>query len=108
MRFLIGILLAISCYATATPPRRDLYPEIAPYQTGYLKVSAHHELYYEQSGNRRGVPALALHGGPGSGSQAAYRRFFDPAHYRIILFDQRGAGKSRPSGSVDENTTADL
>jgi proline iminopeptidase len=73
-----------------------------------LRVSALHELYYEVSGNPSGVPALFLHGGPGSGTDPNQRRFFDPAFYRIILFDQRGAGRSRPHACLEENTTWDL
>lgn len=89
-------------------PLLDLFPEIEPYSSGYLAVDAPHELYWEQSGNPDGIPVIYLHGGPGGGSNPAYRQFFDPDHYRIILFDQRGAGKSTPQGSVDNNTTAHL
>ena len=88
--------------------RRTLYPPCTPHNTGFLKVSAQHELYYEVSGNPSGVPALFLHGGPGSGSEPNQRRFFDPSSYRIIVFDQRGSGRSRPSGCCDDNTTWDL
>lgn len=84
---------------------RELYPPIEPYQQGHLKVSAPHELYYEQSGNPDGRPVLFVHGGPGAGTEPLQRRFFDPAAYRIVLFDQRGAGKSRPHASLEENTT---
>lgn len=73
-----------------------------------LKVSGGHTLYWEQSGNPKGVPVIFLHGGPGAGTAPAYRRFFDPAHYRIVLFDQRGAGRSRPEAGVSDNTTAHL
>jgi proline iminopeptidase len=83
----------------------ELYPEIEPYQQGHLKVSPVHEIYYEQSGNPDGRPVVFVHGGPGGGTEAFQRRFFDPAAYRIVLFDQRGAGKSRPSGSLEDNTT---
>ena len=86
----------------------DLYPETEPYETGILKVSAIHKLYWEQSGNPDGVPALFLHGGPGSGATPAHRRFFDPAHYRIIIVDQRGAGRSLPLGAIEDNTTPNL
>lgn len=85
--------------------RRGLYPPVAPYITGYLPVSGGHELYYEESGNPDGKPVVFLHGGPGAGSNAAVRRFFDPARYRIVVFDQRGAGRSRPHASLEENTT---
>ena len=69
---------------------RSLYPEIEPFDSGFLKVSALHTLYYEQSGNPNGKPVVFLHGGPGGGTNAKCRRFFDPAVYRIVLFDQRG------------------
>ncbi len=88
--------------------RRGLYPPVAPYNTGYLSVSGGHELYYEQCGNPDGKPVVFLHGGPGAGANAAVRRFFDPARYRIVIFDQRGAGRSRPHASLEENTTWDL
>ena len=84
---------------------RELYPTIEPYQSNYLQVSDLHRVYYEQSGNPDGQPVIFVHGGPGGGTEALYRRFFDPATYRIILFDQRGAGKSRPHASLEENTT---
>ena len=89
-------------------PRGDLFPEIGPYETGYLPLSAGHTMYWEQAGNPRGQPVLFLHGGPGAGAGAVHRRFFDPAHWRIIIFDQRGAGRSRPLGSLEHNTTPDL
>ncbi len=89
-------------------PLMDLFPAIEPYSTGYLAVEKPHELYWEQSGNPDGVPVVFLHGGPGGGIAPAYRQFFDPDHYRIILFDQRGAGKSTPHASIENNTTAHL
>ncbi len=82
-----------------------LYPPLEPYRTGTLPVDAIHTLYWEECGNPDGVPVLFLHGGPGSGLSPAHRRFFDPAHYRIVLFDQRGAGQSTPLGEVRNNTT---
>ncbi len=85
-----------------------LYPPIRPFQQARLRVSALHELYYEQSGNPSGKPAVFLHGGPGAGTDPAMRRFFDPARYRIVLFDQRGCGASRPHAELRENTTWDL
>ncbi len=85
-----------------------LYPEIEPYHTGQLRVSDLHSLYYEESGNPRGKPVVFLHGGPGGGVSPAYRRYFDPDFYRIILFDQRGAGQSTPPAELRENTTWDL
>ncbi|HLL70548.1 MAG TPA: prolyl aminopeptidase [Pyrinomonadaceae bacterium] len=84
---------------------RDLYPEIEPYDQGMLAVSPVHTLYYEQSGNPEGLPVVFLHGGPGGGTVPDYRRFFDPAAYRIVLFDQRGAGQSTPHANLEENTT---
>ena len=84
---------------------RNLYPPIEPYDQGMLAVSPVHTLYYEQSGNPQGLPVLFLHGGPGGGTVPEYRCFFDPAAYRIVLFDQRGAGRSTPHASLEENTT---
>ena len=85
--------------------RRGLYPAIEPYRRGYLRVSELHELYFEESGNPAGKPAVFLHGGPGAGADARARQFFDPRHYRIVVFDQRGCGRSRPSANLVENTT---
>jgi len=85
--------------------RRHLYPPVAPYRSGYLRVSDIHELYFEECGDPAGKPVVFLHGGPGAGSNAAVRRFFDPARYRIVIFDQRGAGRSRPHASLEDNTT---
>lgn len=87
---------------------RELYPHVEPYESGMLEVGDGHSLYYELSGNPEGRPVVFLHGGPGSGTQPAQRRFFDPERYRIVLFDQRGAGRSTPSGSLEANTTAHL
>jgi proline iminopeptidase len=84
---------------------KTLYPEIEPFDTGRLRVSSVHELYYEQSGNPNGKPAVFLHGGPGGGLVSDYRRYFDPDVYRLVLFDQRGAGKSTPHASLEDNTT---
>ena len=89
-------------------PRGDLFPEIGPFETGYLPLSAGHVMYWEQVGNPRGRPVLFLHGGPGAGAGAVHRRFFDPDFWRIVIFDQRGAGRSRPLGSLQDNTTPDL
>ncbi len=91
-----------------SPPLRSLYPEIEPFDSGFLKVSALHTLYYEQSGNPSGKPVVFLHGGPGGGANPKCRRFFDPAIYRIVLFDQRGCGKSTPHAELTDNTTWDL
>ena len=82
-----------------------LFPEIEPYRTGMLPVDDLHTLYWEESGNPKGHPVLFLHGGPGAGTSPGHRRFFDPAHYRIVMFDQRGAGKSTPLGEYRQNTT---
>lgn len=82
-----------------------LYPAIDPYQTGMLPVSDLHSIYFEESGNPNGKPVVVLHGGPGGGSQPFYRQYFDPARWRIILFDQRGCGKSTPHAELRENTT---
>ena len=87
---------------------RELYPEIEPYATGTLQVDARHTLYSEQCGNPDGKPVVLLHGGPGAGCNAKMRRFHDPAKYRIVLFDQRGAGRSRPHADLVDNTTWDL
>lgn len=85
-----------------------LYPAIKPYLKGWLRMSPRHEIYYEESGNPRGKPVVFLHGGPGGGTNPGMRRFFNPRRYRIVLFDQRGCGKSRPHASLLENTTWDL
>ena len=86
----------------------NLFPEIEPFNKKHLKVSDLHHIYYEQCGNPKGSPIVFLHGGPGSGCGPTQRRFFDPAHYHIILFDQRGCGRSTPQGEVINNTTSDL
>jgi proline iminopeptidase len=86
----------------------NLYPEIDPYGTGTLKVSDLHTIFFEEVGNPGGKPALFLHGGPGVGILPGYRRFFDPEFYRIILPDQRGAGRSTPHAELRKNTTWDL
>ena len=85
--------------------RRTFYPEIEPYRTGTLRVSDRHEVYFEESGNPEGKPAVFIHGGPGGGTEPKQRRFFDPKAYRIVLFDQRGCGKSSPHACLEENTT---
>lgn len=84
---------------------RTLYPPIEPFRRYRLKVSDLHELYVEESGNPEGAPVVFLHGGPGGGSDPVHRRFFDPQRYHIVLFDQRGAGKSTPHACLEENTT---
>jgi proline iminopeptidase len=85
-----------------------LFPEIEPYDSGYLQVSDLHALHYEQVGNPEGKPVVFLHGGPGGGKSPLARRFFDPQFYRVILFDQRGCGQSTPFAELRENSTHDL
>lgn len=89
-------------------PLMDLFPDITPYSSGFISVDDVHQLYWEQSGNPEGIPILLLHGGPGAGAAPIHRRFFDPDYYRIIIFDQRGAGRSTPLGSLENNTTQHL
>jgi proline iminopeptidase len=109
-------LSAPICYAESTMTsaqrpdgaRRRLYPPLKAYRTGRLRVSDLHEIYFEESGNPQGKPAVFLHGGPGGGTDPKMRRFFDPTRYRIVLFDQRGCGKSRPHAELRQNTTWDL
>lgn len=84
---------------------RQFYPPIEPYKTEMLEVSSLHRLYVEQSGNPNGKPVVFVHGGPGGGTDPRHRRFFDPERYRIVLFDQRGCGKSTPHASLEDNTT---
>jgi len=87
---------------------RTLYPPIEPYRSGTLDVGDGHALYWEQSGNSDGIPAVFLHGGPGAGCSPAHRRLFDPERYNVLLFDQRGCGRSTPHASLEANTTWDL
>jgi proline iminopeptidase len=87
---------------------RDYYPTIEPFNKGFLKVSEIHNIYYEEVGNPKGKPVVFLQGGPGGGVSPDHRRYFDPAVYRIVLFDQRGAGQSTPCAELRENTTWDL
>lgn len=89
----------------SSPVATSVYPAIEPYRTGKLPVDDIHTLYWEECGNPDGVPVLFLHGGPGSGVSPKHRQFFDPAYYRIVLFDQRGAGQSTPLGEIRNNTT---
>ncbi|QJR15775.1 prolyl aminopeptidase [Usitatibacter palustris] len=91
-----------------TAPLRPLFPAIEPYATGVLELDAPHRMYYEQSGNPKGIPVVFLHGGPGAGASPVHRQFFDPAAYRIVVFDQRGAGRSTPHGCLENNTTPHL
>lgn len=87
---------------------RELYPPIEPYKEGKLKVSELHTIHYEESGNPRGKPIIFLHGGPGGGITPIYRQYFDSQRWRIVIFDQRGCGKSTPYAELRENTTWDL
>ena len=86
----------------------ELYPDIQPFATGEVALDPPHVMVWEQSGRTDGVPVLFLHGGPGAGTNASNRRFFDPTYYRIIVYDQRGAGRSRPLGTLKDNTTGHL
>ena len=92
----------------ASDKKIDLYPPLKPFEHGYLELDGGHRMYWEQSGNEHGVPVLFLHGGPGAGASPAHRRFFDPRHYRIIIFNQRGAGRSKPYAELADNTTLHL
>src|SRR5512144_3171123 len=85
-----------------------LFPPLEPYDSGMLELDPPHRMYYEQSGNPRGVPVVFLHGGPGAGASPVHRQFFDQAFWRIVVFDQRGAGRSTPLGCLENNTTPKL
>ncbi len=93
---------------TTSVRRTALYPPLEPSDSGMLDLDGGHRMYYEVSGNPEGVPVVFLHGGPGAGTHAHHRRYFDPRHYRIVLFDQRGAGRSEPFGALAGNTTPAL
>ncbi|WP_137936423.1 prolyl aminopeptidase [Chitinivorax sp. B] len=88
--------------------RTQLYPAILPFNQGMLPLDDTHTMYFEESGNPQGMPVVFLHGGPGAGASAKHRQFFDPAFYRIVIFDQRGAGRSTPLGELKNNTTPHL
>jgi len=88
-----------------SPAPASLYPPLEPYASGHLRVSALHSIYFEESGNPQGKPVVFLHGGPGGGTAPRMRQFFDPAAYRIVLFDQRGCGQSTPHACLEDNTT---
>lgn len=106
---LVALLLApFAGPAAAAEPASPLFPEIEPYDSGYLRVSEIHEIYWEQSGNPKGKPVFFLHGGPGGSAPPSARRLYDPKKFRIVLHDQRGAGRSRPFADLRENTTQDL
>jgi len=85
-----------------------LFPPLDPYNTGFLDLEAPHRMYYEECGNPQGMPVVFLHGGPGAGASAVHRQFFDPSFYRIVVYDQRGAGRSVPLGCLENNTTPKL
>lgn len=87
---------------------KTLYPEVTPYHLFFLETTSHHRVYIEESGNKKGIPVIFLHGGPCSGTKPDHRRFFDPQKYRIVLMDQRGSGLSTPFGELENNTTQDL
>ncbi len=93
------------CHAYPHRSMHQLYPPIDPYHTEYLPVSERHQLYLEEVGNSQGKPVVFLHGGPGGGINPVYRQFFDPQAWRVILFDQRGCGRSRPHAELQDNTT---
>src|ERR1044072_161911 len=88
------------------PLRSELFSDIVPYASGMLPLDPPHTRCWEQSGNPEGVPVVFLHGGPGAGSATVHRRFFDPAFYRVVIFDQRGCGRSMPLGDLQDNTTS--
>lgn len=92
-------------FPTTPTGRRDLFPELEPFASGFLPTAGVHEIYYEECGNPNGRPVVVLHGGPGGAVNPGMRRYFDPQTYRIILFDQRGCGKSMPNASLADNTT---
>ena len=97
-----------SWYDSSMPKLHDLFPKIKPYNEGDLKVSELHTIHYEECGNPKGKPLIFLHGGPGGGIEPIYPRYFNPKKWRIVLFDQRGCGKSKPHAELKENTTWDL
>ena len=96
--------------AAPRPLSRDdyLYPALSSRRSGRLALDPRHTMYWEECGNPRGVPLVFLHGGPGGGISADHRRYYDPAFYRIVLYDQRGAGQSTPLGELTDNTTQHL
>ena len=88
--------------------RNELFPPLEAHRSGFLPLDARHEMYWEVTGNPQGQPVVFLHGGPGAGASPEHRRFFDPSHYRVVVYDQRGAGRSRPFGETRDNTTGHL
>ena len=105
---LLGLCLAAAAASLRAPVTRSLYPTGALLRSGSLPVSKLHSLYFEERGKDGGAPVLFLHGGPGAGCFPRHAGFFDPDHYRIVLFDQRGCGRSSPKGDVRENDTGEL
>jgi proline iminopeptidase len=101
-------LMAASTSALAQKDAAQLWPAIEPFESGYLRVSDRHEIYYELCGNPDGVPVIVLHGGPGGSCSPYYRRFFNPEKFLIVLHDQRGAGRSKPFAEIRENDTWEL
>jgi proline iminopeptidase len=101
----LALQLAVLAPAFAQTKAPELYPPIEPLRSGYLRVSPMHELYWEVCGNPSGIPVIVLHGGPGGSAGPEMRRFFDPRRFYVLLFDQRGAGRSRPAGEWRDNTT---
>ncbi len=106
----VSMLICVLGHAhdTFAQTRTDLWPDIEPFESGYIRVSEIHRIWYERCGNPDGVPVFVLHGGPGGRTSPYYRRFADPAYYQIVLHDQRGAGRSEPYAEIRENTTRDL
>ncbi len=106
------LLVAIGCASSipesAPAPGRTLHPEVEPYESGMLRVSERHELYWELCGNPDGLPVIVLHGGPGGSAGPRSRRYFDPSRFKVLLFDQRGAGRSLPAAEWRDNTTQAL
>ena len=94
-----------TAHAVISAARRALYPDNEPFASGWLAAGGGHELYFEECGRRNGKPAVILHGGPGGAINPTMRRFYDPSRWRMMLFDQRGCGRSRPNASLDDNTT---
>jgi proline iminopeptidase len=104
----VALVAAASCSKVASTEEMRLWPQIEPFESGYLRVSDVHEIYYELCGNPDGKPVFVLHGGPGAACSPYYRRFFNPEKFLIVLHDQRGCGKSRPFAELRENTTQHL